>query len=60
MPATAMHLKRVGVLHTACGLDTSTWRVFWELPPESVSGETCPDCLAAAAAKGIEPIASRG
>lgn len=46
---------------TACGLDTSGWRLFWHLPFDIHSPDTCQDCSTAIAplTGGLAPRAIR-
>ena len=44
VPNPPRHLKRLGVLRTACGLSTNGWRVLWQERPLG-GNEVCVRCL---------------
>jgi hypothetical protein len=43
-PTSQRHLKRLGLLHTACGLSTDGWRVIWQERPLD-GHDACERCL---------------
>jgi hypothetical protein len=43
-PASLVHAKRMGTIVTACGLPTTSWRKFYDLPFPVATGDNCPAC----------------
>src|SRR5687767_9581243 len=48
-PTSLAHAKKMGTLHTACGLSCATWEKLWEVPFPAMGGGNCPACLDALA-----------
>ena len=48
VPASVVHAKTMGTMHTLCGQATLNWVKFWSLPFAEAPAERCIACLALA------------